>query len=261
MGFDLSAPAAADHIAISIAESDCGSLRPLSVDLRIGLLNMQLCARRAQVIEEIFQPDFARAVRGICLSVGPDTQIVNVPDFRIHVHGLGIEGYTLFAQTFEDGLRRFTIRLRRVTGSALALLRLGQADARLAAGRDVLCDLGGRVSVDRLFDEMLAHLYLPLVNLNSYLRAVLDDQRACAGEQFSISAAQLKGRTEILQFAFDRMISELMVARATDDGDGPSVAPAPGTAGGSGIQGSAPDGALAQPHPSRVGGTRQACVG
>ena len=45
---------------------------------------------------------------------------------------------------------------------------------------------------------------------------MLDGQRDCSGEQYSISAVQLRARTEILQYAFDRMIAELMVARAAD---------------------------------------------
>ncbi len=216
MDVDLTGPVEGDHITVAIAEKVCGGLRPLSVDLRTGIVNVLLSARKAQIIDEIFQPDFAGAIREICQSVGAETQIVNAPDFRIRIHGLAIEGYTLFAQTVDGGLRRFTIRLRRVTGNALALLKLGHEDTS-ALRREMICEIGGRVSADRLFDEMLAHLYLPLVNLNSYLRTVLDGQRACAGDEFSISAVQLKGRTEILQFAFDRMLSELMVARATDD--------------------------------------------
>jgi hypothetical protein len=249
MDVDMSGPTTADYITVAVAEEISGTLRPLSVDLQSGNLRIQICTRRMHAIDEVFQPDFAQAIRDICLNVAADAQLVNEPDFRVWIHGLGIEGYTLFARPFEDGLRRFTIRLRRVTGNALALLKLG--DAPLAARGDLPCGIGGHVGVDRLFDEMLAHLYLPLVNLNSYLRAVLDGQRACAGEQFSVSAAQLKARTEILQFAFDRMISELMVARATDEGDAP----------GGGVAAAAPDARAARPPRTGNVRPRQACAG
>ena len=235
MHVDLSDPTAADHITIALAEEICGALRPLSVDLQVGALHVLLSARQAQTIDEIFHPDFARTIRSLCRAAGSDTQILNDPDFRTAVRGLGIEGYTLFAQTLEDGPRKITIRLRRVTGNPLALLKLGGGGDEASAVRgEMLRKIDGHVSADRLFDEMLAHLYLPLVNLNSYLRTVIDGQRACAGEQFSISAKQLRGRTEILQFAFDRMIAELMVARATDPeeavpGSRVDAGPAPAT--------------------------------
>jgi hypothetical protein len=218
MHVDKSDPTAADHITIALADEPRGALRPLSVDLHVGALHAVFSARQAKTIDEIFQPDFARTVRDICLAVAPDAQIVNAPDFSVRIHGLRVEGYTLVCQTLEDGFRRFTIRLRRATGNPLAVLRLGASDAEApsAATGEVLREIDGRVGADRLFDGMLAHLYLPLVNLNSYLRTVLDGQRDCPGEQYSISAVQLRARTEILQYAFDRMIAELMVARAAD---------------------------------------------
>lgn len=223
MHVDTSEPTSADHITIALADEPRGALRPLSIDLHVGALHAVFSARQAKTIDEIFQPDFARTVRDICLAVAPDTHIVNAPDFSIRIHGLGVEGYTLVCQTLEDGFRRFTIRLRRATGNPLAVLKLGaDGEASSAAVGEMLREIDGRVGADRLFDGMLAHLYLPLVNLNSYLRTVLDGQRDCPGEQYSISAVQLRARTEILQYAFDRLIAELMVARAAD-GDEPAA--------------------------------------
>ena len=208
-----------DQITIALAEDASGALRPLSIDLEVSSLHVVFSARQASTIDRVFNAEFARTIRGICLALAPDMQIVNAPDFRMRVCGLVLEGYTLLANTFEDGLRRFTIRLGRVSGNGLALLQMsgaGESDDELPLFQsEVLRGLDRPINADRLFDEMLAHLYLPLVNLNSYMRSVLDGQNSCSAEEFSASAVQLKARAENLQFAFDKMISELMVARVS----------------------------------------------
>ena len=72
------------------------------------------------------------------------------------------------------------------------------------------------IKSDRLFDEMLSHLYLPLVNLNNYLKHVLDGgQRHAGKDQLESSVVQLKTKAEVLQFAFDRLISEMMLHKYT----------------------------------------------
>jgi hypothetical protein len=219
MHLELKDTKATDQITIALTEDASGALRPLSIDLEVSSLHVVFSARQASTIDRIFKADFARALRGICLAVGPDTQIVNAPEFRMRVCGLVLEGYTLLANTLDDGLRRFTIRLGRVTGNGLALLDVYGADKEAADlplfQSEVLRGLDRPINADRLFDEMLAHLYLPLVNLNSYMRSVLDGQNSCSAEAFSASAVQLKARAEHLQFAFDKMISELMVARVS----------------------------------------------
>lgn len=209
----------ADQITIALAEDPSGALRPLSIDVEVSSLHVVFSARQASTIDRVFNADFARAIRGICAALAPDAQIVNAPDFRMRACGLVLEGYTLLANTLEDGLRRFTIRLGRVTGNGLALLNFSGPEEDEAVlplfQSEVLRSLDRQINPDRLFDEMLAHLYLPLVNLNTYMRSVLDGQNSCSAEEFSASAVQLKARAEHLQFAFDKMISELMVARVS----------------------------------------------
>lgn len=217
MHSDLFDATAGDHITMALAEEPRGALRPLSIDLQVRTLQVHFSVSKAKAIGEVLQAEFARAVRSICLAVPPEMQIVNAPDFRMRIRGLSVEGYSLLARTSEDGHRRFTLRLRRAAGNALALLKLAESDndALSAIHDGMLQEIDRYIGADQLFDEMLAHLYLPLINLNSYLRTVLDGQSSCSGEEFSISAVQLKARTEILQFAFDRMIAELMVCRAS----------------------------------------------
>ena len=208
-----------EQITIALAEDPSGALRMLSIDLEVSSLHAVFSARQASTIDRVFNADFARVIRGICLTLAPDTQIDSAPDFCARVSGLLIEGYTLLANTLEDGLRRFTIRFGRVSGNGLALLnfsgRDGDEDKLSPFQSEVLRALDRHVNPDRLFDEMLAHLYLPLVNLNTYMRSVLDGQNACSAEAFSASAVQLKARAENLQFAFDRLLSELMVERVS----------------------------------------------
>lgn len=209
----------ADQITIALAEDASGALRPLSIDLEASALQIVFSARQANTIDRALNADFARTVRSICLGLPPDMQVVNAPEFRARTCGLEIEGYTALANTMEDGLRRFTIRLGRVSGNGLAVLdhfcHEQEGEAMSLFSSEVLRGLDRHVNAERLFDEMLAHLYLPLVNLNTYMRSVLDGQSSCSAEEFSASAVQLKARAEHLQFAFDRMISELMVQRVS----------------------------------------------
>jgi hypothetical protein len=208
-----------DQITIALAEDASGALRPISMDLEANALQVVFSARQANTIDRVLNSDFARTIRSICLALPPDVQIVNAPDFSARTCGLEIEGYSALANTLDDGLRRFTIRLGRVRGNGLSVLDLSdpeqEGEALSMFGSDVLRGLDRQIDADRLFDEMLAHLYLPLVNLNSYMRSVLDGQASCSAEDFSASAVQLKARAEHLQFAFDKMISELMVARVS----------------------------------------------
>ena len=71
------------------------------------------------------------------------------------------------------------------------------------------------VSSDRLFDEMLSHLYLPLVNLNNFLKGALESRADHASGDLATSVVQLKTKAEVLQFAFDRLISEMMLEKYT----------------------------------------------
>jgi hypothetical protein len=208
-----------DQITIALAEDASGALRPLSIDLEACSLQVVFSARQAGTIDRVLNADFARTIRSICLGLPPDMQVVNAPEFRTRACGLVIEGYTALANTLEDGLRRFTVRLGRVSGNGLAVLDASDpeqdGEAISLFRSEMLRGLDRQIDADRLFDEMLAHLYLPLVNLNSYMRSVLDGQASCSAEDFSASAVQLKARAEHLQFAFDRMISELMVQRVS----------------------------------------------
>ena len=74
---------------------------------------------------------------------------------------------------------------------------------------------GEQTNSDQLFDQMLSQLYLPLVNLNSYLRNVLDGQNPGRKEDLGSSIVQLKTKAEVLQFAFDRVISEMVLDKYT----------------------------------------------
>lgn len=208
-----------DQITIALAEDASGALRPLSIDLEASALQVVFSTRQASTIDRALNADFARTIRSICLSLPPDMQVVNAPEFRTRTCGLVLEGYTALANTLEDGLRRFTIRLGRISGNGLAVLDNSESEQDGEAislfRNEVLPGLDRHIDADRLFAEMLAHLYLPLVNLNSYMRSVLDGQNSCSAEDFSASAVQLKARAEHLQFAFDKMISELMVQRVS----------------------------------------------
>ena len=209
----------ADQVAITLDEHRDGTLSVRSVDLSASSVRVRFTASRRCSPEDAFQPDVARIVRSICDGAALAGGKVSCPDFCLRIRGLVIRGHTIGVAPPDEGERRLHLRLHQAEGNALALFRVSpRADTGLALFTSrILTDPCDRLTSERLFDEMLSQLYLPLVNLNAYLRHVLDGSVAGRGESFSSSVVQLKTRAETLQFAFDRLISEMMVDKFTDE--------------------------------------------
>lgn len=206
-----------DQIVITLHEEEGSDVFIRSVDLFISSMKVRFSARSTSSVEAVFENEFADLIRRVCESSTLAKQVINVPDFAMRVRGLAIRGYTLLVHTLDNGMRQFIIRLKQATGNALALFRpsseAGHGLSMFSAG--ALNSNAGDLQSNRLFDEMLSNLYLPLVNLNSYLKHVLDGDRDGAPEQLGSSIVQLKTKTEVLQFAFDRLISEVMLEKYT----------------------------------------------
>lgn len=209
----LSNGVAASHVAITLDEEDGGRLSVRAIDLSVSTVRVRFSASRPSAPEEVFQPDVARILRSICDGAAHATCAIERPDFCVRVQGLVLEGCTIAISAADGRARRLQLTLHRARGNALAMFRASaRADTGLALFTSrILTDPCDRLTSERLFDEMLSQLYLPLVNLNAYLRHVLDGSVAGRGESFSSSVVQLKTRAETLQFAFDRLISEMMV--------------------------------------------------
>lgn len=204
-----------DQIVITLHEEDRGALRVRSVDLFISAMKVRFSAPATHGIEHVFHREVGRLIRGICGESTLAKQIINVPDFQMRLRGLAFRGYTLLVHTLESGFRQFIVRLKRVVGNALALFQMsGRTDTGLSLFRSQVLDgpeRGG--NSNRLFDEMLSNLYLPLVNLNTYLKNTLDGAQPHQPDQLVSSVVQLKTKAELLQFAFDRLITEMMVEK------------------------------------------------
>ena len=215
---ELTEVESADQIVITLHEEQDQGVFLRSVDLFVSEMKIRFSARATSVLEDVFQSDLAKLIREICGSSTMAKQIVNVPDFRLRIRGLAIDGYTLLVHTLDNGMRQFILRLKKATGNALALFkntdRAGEGLALFSAG--IAGGNGNQVGTERLFDEMLSHIYLPLVNLNTYLKNVLDGERPGNANQLGSSVVQLKTKAEVLQFAFDRLISEMMLDRFTE---------------------------------------------
>ena len=220
MPYELAEADQKDQIVITLHESAGRDLSVRSVDLFISAMKVRFSAQAVNCLERIFHSDVAEMVRGICRSATLSKQIINVPDFNLRFRGLAIRGYTLLVHTMEDGLRQFIVRLKRGIGNALALFRPWEDEGQgLSIVNASFENSSNQVSPGRLFDEMLAHLYLPLVNMNNYLRQALEGQRENGGQALATSIVQLKTKAEVLQFAFDRLISELMLEKYAGTSD------------------------------------------
>ncbi|MEM1299623.1 MAG: hypothetical protein AAGH68_10125 [Pseudomonadota bacterium] len=208
-----------DQIVITIHETPEKELSLRSVDLFAPAMRVRLSTPTTDKIEHVFHSDVATLVREICSSASQAKQVINVPDFSVRFRGLAIRGYTLLVHTLEDGMRQFIVRLKRGIGNAMALFREFEEPEH---GLHILGPIGARRSAGsqnagRLFDQMLSHLYLPLVNLNTYLRSALDGGSNQDDRSLDSSVVQLKTKAEMLQFAFDRLISEMMLAKYAGD--------------------------------------------
>ncbi|MEO1493980.1 MAG: hypothetical protein AAFV19_17645 [Pseudomonadota bacterium] len=218
-----------DQIVITLHGEPEQELTLRSIDMHSGAMRVRFSSARTDRLEDLLHRDFAKLVRQICSDVTMKKQIFNVPDFCMRIRGLAIKGYTLMVNTLANGMRQFILRLKEAKGNAMALFTKPATGNQglLLSNDQVLPNSSLQIDPNRLFDEMLAHLYLPLSNLNTYLRATLDGQRGGKTESVSHSIVQLKTKAEVLQFAFDRLISEKMLEKFTGpsgealDGDAP----------------------------------------
>lgn len=206
-----------DQIVLTLNDGPDLDLQIRSIDLSVAGMKVRFSTQSASHIEDTLHEEIAKTIRDICASSTQRKQIINVPDFFMQVRGLIVRGYTLLVSTLENGLRQFIIRLKKATGNAFALFSMEADEKRglVMSDSELMVRSGQQVDSNRLFDEMLSHLYLPLTNLNTFLRGTLDGERQYKTEQLSHSVVQLKTKAEVLQFAFDRLISEMMLEKYT----------------------------------------------
>lgn len=216
-----------DQIVITIHETPERDLSLRSVDMFAPAMRVRLSTPTTDTIEQVFHDEMADVIRSICASATEAKQVINVPDFVIRFRGLAIRGYTLLVHTLEDGMRQFIVRLKRGVGNALAMFREidTPGNGLRIFGDQSASGAGDPVRAGQLFDEMLSHLYLPLVNLNSYLRTSLAGEVESTGTGLDTSVVQLKTKAELMQFAFDRLISEMMLEKYTHGPESESQQP------------------------------------
>lgn len=202
-----------DQIVITLHESERSDLCVRSVDVFAAPMKVRVSAQSQKNLESVFHREIAEMIRRMCEAATLAKQIINVPDFALRFRGLAIKGYTLLVHTMENGLRQFIVRLKRGMGNALALFKSWGAQEDGLSIVPISNQQG--VNSDRLFDEMLSHLYLPLVNLNNFLKGALESRSNHGSEDLATSVVQLKTKAEVLQFAFDRLISEMMLEKYT----------------------------------------------
>ncbi len=204
-----------DQIVVRLEETRPQILGIQAIDICVSSVRVRFGSVAAHGVDQVFQPDVGQIVRSICDGVAHSVGCVDRPDFFLRSRGLTIEGYSISVTIGRDNLRRFKLRFHRATGNALAIFKLspGQDTGLALFTPRILSGPEDQLTSERLFNEMLSQLYLPLVNLNTYLGHVLDGSVNDRGTSLSNSVVQLKTRAETLQFAFDRLISSMMVEK------------------------------------------------
>lgn len=208
---------ATDEILIVLDRIDPHSPTVRVIELSLSMVRIRFATATPHELDQVFRRDLASIVRSICDGAAHAPGTIEQPEFCLRLGGLVLEGYSLATSTSKSGVRRIHLRISHATGNALGIFRApasSEAGLALFTAR-ILARPEDRADSERLFDEMLSQLYLPLVNLNAYLRHMLDGSTPGQGESLSHSVVQLKTRAETLQFAFDRLIAEKMVDRYT----------------------------------------------
>jgi hypothetical protein len=201
----------ADQLYISLDEDDAAHLRIKTVGIVSGKMRVNFAPIEASELTEVLHPAIAQEILRICSVASGAKHLLSKPDFMLRAGGAVLHGYALLVSTDESGKRSFNLRFRKLTGTALAIFR---TEIRTSGSLAVLNDDAPRnlphmQASTRLYDQMLSELYVPLANLTGYLKqtskTLSEEQQPC----FQGSVAHLKARAELLQHAFDRLITEM----------------------------------------------------
>ena len=198
---------AGDQIVISLRDAAEG-LTVAHVDLTVNGLETRITGGGHRTVESVFRAAFAQHVRAICLAASTTRQVLYMPDYEVRLGGLELRGYTLRIDADGTSGRRLALRMRRLAGDAMAVFRsdsdtIAVPTARIAGGGDA----------ERLFNEMLSQVYLPLADLNRYLDGIFGGNRTPEPEQLTASILRFKTKAEALQFAFERLIGDVTAKR------------------------------------------------
>ena len=218
MANDVPADETTDQIVVHLEELGAQQLGVRAIELSVSSVMVRFSAPQAHGLDETFQPQFGGIIRSICDGAAHSQGILQRPDFCLRQRGLTLEGYEVSQNLNDAGTRNFRLKFHRATGNALSVFRLSsRTDTGISLFTPrILSGPENQMSSQRLFDDMLSQLYLPLVNLNAYLRHVLDGSTPQRGEPLSHSVVQLKTRAETLQYAFDRLIADMMMSRFSE---------------------------------------------
>lgn len=203
----------ADQIVLMIEETSRDQFCVRAIDLHITAMKIRFSADRTNLVEEVFQSDAASLVRSICIAALRDREIDLQSLCPVEICGLAVSDIGASISRSDQELRQVDVRLRVALGNVIALFRASPSEksglslfkSRIIAGP------GHQLDSDRLLDDMLSQLYLPLVNLNAFLRQLLEGQSEAPKEALASSVIQLKTKAEVLQFAFDRLISGMVI--------------------------------------------------
>ena len=214
-----------DQIVVHLEELGTDQLGVRAIELSVSSVMVRFSAPDAQGLDDTFQPQFGGIIRSICDGALHSPGTIQRPDFCLRQRGLTLEGYEVTRSLDDAGTYRIQLKFHRARGNALSVFRLSsRTDTGISLFTPrILSGPDNHMSSQRLFDDMLSQLYLPLVNLNAYLRHVLDGSTPQRGEPLSHSVVQLKTRAETLQYAFDRLIADMMMSRFSE---APHLAPA-----------------------------------
>lgn len=201
----------ADQLYISLEEDSAANLRVNTVGIVSGKMRVNFAPLEASELSEVLHPAIAQEIQRICSIASGSKHLLSKPEFMLRAGGAVLHGYALLVSSDPSGRRSFNLRFRKLTGTALAIFRteIRTSGSLAVLNEDKAKTMPSGQSSTRLYDQMLSELYVPLANLTGYLKQTSKALSAEEQPSFQGSVAHLKARAELLQHAFDRLITEM----------------------------------------------------
>ena len=184
-----------------------------AIDLHVGAMKIRFSADRQNDLVDVFNRDAAALIRTLSVGALRNRADCDLELGPVEICGVTIRSLSAAISRTDHGVPQIDLRLDATRGNVIALFRITpSSDTGLSLFRSrVLSGPGCHLDSDQLLDDMLSQLYLPLVNLNAFLRQLLDGQLEAPKEALAASVIQLKTKAEVLQFAFDRLLSGMVI--------------------------------------------------
>lgn len=192
----------AEQVVISLSTGAHGDTRVVAVNLTVNAMRICLNALQARSVRAVFRSEVAELIEQVSAWPASCYTAARVLGPSLRCGTLNIIGYS-FEGRMEEGRKAVTVRLFHTEGNAMSLFRDIAQDDVPAPGPAQLGEC------ERLFEEMVSQLYLPLADLNVFLNQPVPEPSDDHVLHLTNTVVHLKTRADRLKRAFDRLITQV----------------------------------------------------